>query len=198
MTKTIALRPRLNEKTYGLAESRVFVFDVGREINKHQIARAVEAQFDVKVTAVNTTNISGKPKRIVSVSGKRMKNAEGRRADIKKAYVTLAEGHSLPFFNAIEEEEQKEQAVQEKVDKAAAKQAAKDEKAAAKTTKPAKSEKPAAKPAAKVTKPAAKPSKKPAKPVEEAVPEPTEKKRHMPAWRGFRLRKKSKKNEDEK
>jgi large subunit ribosomal protein L23 len=128
MSKTIVLRPRLNEKTYGLAESRVYVFDVDRSVNKHSIARAVEAQFEVKVTAVNTTNIGGKTKRIISISGKRMKNAQGRRSDIKKAYVTLAEGNSLPFFNAVEEEEQKEQAVQQKVDKAAAKQAAKTDK----------------------------------------------------------------------
>jgi large subunit ribosomal protein L23 len=136
MSKTIALRPRLNEKTYGLAASRVYVFDVERGVNKHGIARAVEAQFDVKVLSVNTTNIAGKAKRIVSITGKRMKNAEGSRSDIKKAYVTLAEGNSLPFFNAIEEEEQKEQEVQEKVDKAAAKQASKAAKEADKETKP--------------------------------------------------------------
>lgn len=128
MSKSIMLRPRLNEKTYALAESRVYVFDVERSVNKHNIARAVEAQFEVKVDSVNTTNIPGKTKRIISITGKRMKNAEGSRKDIKKAYVTLSAGHSLPFFNAVEEEEQKEQAVQEKVDKAAAKQAAKDSK----------------------------------------------------------------------
>lgn len=137
MSKTIALRPRLNEKTYGLADVRVYVFDVDRGVNKHSIARAVEAQFDVKVTSVNTTNIGGKAKRTMSLSGKRLKNAEGRRSDIKKAYVTLAEGQSLPFFSAIEEEEQKEQAVQEKVDKAAAKEATKTAK---KTAKPQKDE----------------------------------------------------------
>lgn len=128
MSKTITLKPRLNEKTYVLAEKRVYVFDVDGSVNKHSIARAVEAQFEVKVTAVNTANIGGKAKRIVSISGKRMKNADGKRNDIKKAYVTLAEGHSLPFFNAIEEAEQKEEAVQEKVDKAAAKQTAKETK----------------------------------------------------------------------
>jgi large subunit ribosomal protein L23 len=130
MSKSITLKPRLNEKTYALAEKRVYVFDIGREVNKHAVARAVEAQFEVKVTAVNTTNISGKAKRIVSINGKRTKNAEGSRNDFKKAYVTLAEGFSLPFFNAIEEEDQKEQAVQEKVDKAAAKQAEKAAKPA--------------------------------------------------------------------
>lgn len=143
MSKNLILRPRLSEKTYGLSEGRVYVVDIPKTTNKHTVARAVEAQFEVKVAKVNTTNIKGKSKRVISISGKRVKNAEGRRDDIKKAYVTLAEGHSLPFFAAIEEEEQKEQVVQEKVDKAAAKQSAKTAKKTAKvapktddTTKP--------------------------------------------------------------
>lgn len=128
MSKTTTLKPRLNEKTYRLAESRVYVFDIEKGVNKHTVARAVETQFEVKVIAVNTLNTLGKAKRTISINGKRTVNAEGRRNGIRKAYVTLAEGHSLPFFNAIEEEDQKEQAVQEKVDKAADKQAAKDSK----------------------------------------------------------------------
>lgn len=130
MYKSVSLRPRLNEKTYALSESRVYVFEVERSVNKHTIARAVEAQFDVKVTSVNTTNIAGKAKRIISINGKRSKNAEGVRSDIKKAYVTLAEGDSLPFFAAVEESEQKEAAIQEKVEKAVAKKAAKEAKPA--------------------------------------------------------------------
>ncbi len=130
MDKTISLRPRLSEKTYGLSESRVYVLEIPATVNKHSVARAVEAQFEVKVNKVNIANIPGKTKRIMSITGKRVKNASGRRADIKKAYITLAEGHSLPFFNAIEEEETKEQELQEKVDKVAAKQAAKAEKPA--------------------------------------------------------------------
>jgi large subunit ribosomal protein L23 len=121
ISKTISLRPRLNEKTYSLSNDRVYVFDVDKAINKHDVARAVEAQFEVKVTAVNIMNVSGKAKRIVSINGKRTKNAEGKRSDIKKAYVTLAEGNSLPFFDAVEENEQKELALQEKLDKAAEK-----------------------------------------------------------------------------
>jgi large subunit ribosomal protein L23 len=128
MSKSITLKPRLNEKTYALAASRVYVFTVDPSVNKHTVARAVEEQFEVKVATVNTTLTKGKAKRIVSLTGKRMVNAEGKRPDFKKAYVTLQEGYSLPFFDAIEEEEQKEQAVQSKVDKAAAKQAEKDAK----------------------------------------------------------------------
>jgi large subunit ribosomal protein L23 len=125
MSKTITLRPRLSEKTYGLSESRVYVVEIPKDVNKHGVARAIEAQFDVKVARVNIANLPGKAKRIVSISGKRSKNSEGKRNDIKKAYVTLQEGSSLPFFAAVEEEEQKEQSTQAKIDKVAAKQAEK-------------------------------------------------------------------------
>lgn len=128
MSKTISLKPRLNEKTYALAEKGVYVFDVASNVNKHSIARAVEAQFEVTVTNVNTLNAKGKQKRTISLTGKRMLNSNGRRNDVKHAYVTLAEGNALPFFDAIEEADEKEQAMQEKLDKVAAKQAAKDEK----------------------------------------------------------------------
>lgn len=205
MSKTIALQPRLNEKTYGLAASRVYVFDVDRSVNKHTIARAVESQFEVKVTQVRTTNMSGKPKRTISLTGKRVKYGDdGSRSDFKKAYVTLAEGNALPFFDAIEEEEQKEQKVQEQFEKAAAKQAAKEDKAAAKSEK--KSEKKAEKSEkieesakdGKADKPAAKkPAGKAAKPADEqpAEPEAEEPKKHgLAAWRGFRLRKKDRGN----
>lgn len=131
MSKTITLRPRLSEKTYAQSEKRVYVVDIPSDANKHTVARAVEAQFEVKVTKVNIANIPGKSKRIISLTGKRMKNAEGKRNDIKKAYVTLAEGHSLPFFAAVEEEEAQEQKAQEQFDKAAEKQAKKEEKKAA-------------------------------------------------------------------
>lgn len=130
MSKTIVLKPRLNEKTYALSNERVYVFDVEKSVNKHNIARAVEAQFDVKVVSVNTTNQTGKAKRIISLDGKRMKNAEGSRKDFKKAYVTLAEGNALPFFSAIEEADEKQKETQAKIDKAVAKQAEKDAKPA--------------------------------------------------------------------
>lgn len=141
MSKSISLKPRLNEKTYALAANRVYVFTVDLDVNKHSIARAVEEQFEVKVSEVNTSLMKGKTKRIVSLTGKRMVNADGKRPDFKKAYVTLAEGHSLPFFDAIEEEDQKEQEMQSKVDKAAAKQAEKVEKKAVKKPSATKKDK---------------------------------------------------------
>ena len=128
MSKTISLRPHLSEKTYGLSSKRVYVFTIDKDVNKHSVARAVEAQFEVKVKAVNLTNLDGKAKRTISVSGKRSVNSNGKRNDIKKAYVTLVEGFSLPFFAAVEEAETQETATQAKIDKAAAKKADKPAK----------------------------------------------------------------------
>ena len=128
MSKIITLKPRLNEKTYAQSAQRVYVFDVDTSVNKHSVARAVEAQYEVKVAKVNTTTQAGKAKRIVSITGKRSVNAEGKRPDYKKAYVTLKEGFSLPLFEAVEEADAKQEATQAKVDAAVAKKEAKEAK----------------------------------------------------------------------
>lgn len=128
MSKNMTIIPKLNEKTYALAENRVYVFEVDNNANKHSIARAVEAQFEVKVDKVNTLNVKGKTKRVHNLTGKRSANTIGRRSDRRKAYVTLAEGFSLPFFEAIEEEQAKQDAAQTKIDEAAKKLAAKEAK----------------------------------------------------------------------
>jgi large subunit ribosomal protein L23 len=114
MSKTTLLRPRLSEKTFGLGTTKgVYVFDVPADVNKQMVAAAVTAQFEVTVTKVNMTNIKGKPKRLVRKGGRAL---DGRRSDIKKAYVTLKEGDKLPFFDEPEK------------DKKAAKKAEKESK----------------------------------------------------------------------
>jgi large subunit ribosomal protein L23 len=130
MYKHLVLRPRMSEKSYGLSQThRTYVFDVDSDVNKHSVAHAVEQQFEVVVSSVNITNIPGKAKRTIYKGGKAVK---GRESDTKKAYVTLAEGSSLPIFAAIEEEEAKVEATQEKLDKAATKAAEKEAKKTAK------------------------------------------------------------------
>jgi large subunit ribosomal protein L23 len=126
MEKTITLKPRLSEKSYGLSRSRVYVFDVAGDVNKHSVARAVAAQFDVEVTKVNIANIDGKSTRVISKGGRRV--SKGNRADIKKAYVTLAEGNTLPFFDAAEEADAAEAKAAEKAEKKAAKADKKEQK----------------------------------------------------------------------
>jgi len=131
MSKQLLLKPRLSEKTYALSTSRVYVFDVPKGTNKHDVVRAVSSQFEVKVVSVRIANIAGKAKRTISLSGKRVaQGSGGKQNDKRKAYVTLAEGNSLPFFAAVEEAEEKQEVAQEKVAKALDKKAEKDAKPA--------------------------------------------------------------------
>ena len=96
MDKTIVLKPRLSEKSYGLSQKHnTYVIDVSGDVNKHSVARAVAAQFDVVVTKVNIANIDGKAARVVSKGGRRV--SKGHRSDVKKAYVTLAEGSTVSY-----------------------------------------------------------------------------------------------------
>lgn len=128
MSKTLVLKPRLSERTYAHAQlGNVYVFEVSKDANKHTVARAVAEQFEVKVAAVNIANAKGKQKRTVSLTGKRRGNI-GERSDTKRAYVKLMKGFSLPVFAAVEEAEEKEQAVQERAEKLAAKQTRQDTK----------------------------------------------------------------------
>lgn len=116
------LKPRLSEKSFALSQTtNTFAIDVTSDMNAAQVAAAIETQFDVQVARVRVLNRKGKTKRTINITGKRSSNRRGTQSDLKKAYVTLATGSHLPFFEA----EEKEAA-------AAAKEAT-----AKKTTKPA-------------------------------------------------------------
>ena len=116
MSKTILLRPRLSEKTFSLStKGAVYVFDVPKDVNKHQIADAVAAQFEVNPVDVNVTNIKGKPKRSVRKTARAI---SGQRSGYKKAYVTLQKGQTLPFFDQPEEDKKADK----KAEKAAKKE----------------------------------------------------------------------------
>lgn len=136
------LRPRLSEKAYATSQmTNTFVIDVAKDLNKHEIAAEVEKQFEVKVATVRTVNRKGKTKRIMNTTGKRSSNQHGTQASIKKAYITLAAGSHLPFFEAEEQEAQEaikaEEKAAKKSDKASTKLSLKkaDKKAETKTSK---------------------------------------------------------------
>jgi large subunit ribosomal protein L23 len=115
MDKLMVLKPRLSEKTFGLSQSQnVYVFVVPTNASKQAIAAAVSAQFGVKVTQVNTTNVKGKAKRTVR---KRARPTMGQRSDTKKAYVALKEGDSLPFFETEDDKKKKSDKKADKADK---------------------------------------------------------------------------------
>jgi len=87
------LSPIITEKATYLSEQNKVVFRVANDATKDQIAEAVEALFKVKVTKVNTLNVKGKTKRF--------RGTMGRRSDIKKAIVTLAEGQSIDVATGL-------------------------------------------------------------------------------------------------
>jgi large subunit ribosomal protein L23 len=127
MSKVHSIQPILSEKTYSQSQNKVYSVMVPKDSNKHSVARAIEEQFEVIVKSVNILNLKGKSKRTVSIFGQRTSNKNGRRNDVKKAYVTLSKG-SLPFFQAIEDEEKRASESQEQIDKAIEKQKAKETK----------------------------------------------------------------------
>jgi large subunit ribosomal protein L23 len=119
---TITLKPRMSEKTYAMSQTGVYVFDVDTSVNKHEIADAVEGVYEVSVETVRTVTVKGKAKRMY----RKRRYENGRRSDVKKAYVTLKEGDQIPIFAAAEEQEVKEEKAQETIKKVADKKAKKD------------------------------------------------------------------------
>lgn len=127
------LKPRLSEKSFALSQTRnTYAIDIPVSINKYEVAEAVEKQFDVKVSDVRIINRKGKVKRIINTSGKRSSNRQGVQNDLRKAYVTLAEGSHLPFFaaeeKAIADAAEEAEKLSKKSDKKAEKKATKADK----------------------------------------------------------------------
>ena len=89
--RDILLAPVVSEKSYGLLDENKYTFLVSPGANKTEIKIAVEAVFGVKVTGVNTINRNGKRKRT--------KAGWGKRADTKRAVVSIAEGQRIDIFS---------------------------------------------------------------------------------------------------
>ena len=87
------LAPVITEKATILSEQNKVVFRVANDATKDEIAAAVEALFKVNVTKVNTLVVKGKTKRF--------RGRPGRRSDVKKAVVTLAEGQSIDITTGL-------------------------------------------------------------------------------------------------
>jgi large subunit ribosomal protein L23 len=87
-------RPLITERGSMLrAEKNQYFFEVVPAANKHEIKQAVELYFGVKVECVRTMNMRGKVKRMGRFTGK--------RADWKKAIVTLSEGDVIDVFDNV-------------------------------------------------------------------------------------------------
>ena len=89
--RDVIIQPVVSEKSYDLIDrNNTYTFVVDRRARKEEIRRAVEVLFDVRVLRVNTLNRKGKRKRTRFTMGK--------RADTKRAMVTLPIGQTVDIF----------------------------------------------------------------------------------------------------
>ncbi len=87
------LSPVITEKATYLSELNKVVFQVAKDATKAEIADAIQELFKVQVVKVNTLIVKGKTKR--------WRGRPGRRSDVKKAIVTLAEGQSIDVATGL-------------------------------------------------------------------------------------------------
>ena len=91
----VLIKPLLTEKTSILKDAvQQVTFFVHPAANKVEIKRAVEKAFDVKVLSINVVNRA-------AVDRKRQGRVTGRVPGCKKAYVTLAQGDKIEFFEGV-------------------------------------------------------------------------------------------------
>ena len=91
----IIKRPIITEQSMAETENKKYTFEVSKDANKIEIAKAVEEIFGVKVAKVNTINMYGKEKRMGRYPA-------GRRPARKKAMVTLTEdSKTIEFFEGM-------------------------------------------------------------------------------------------------
>ena len=89
----VIVSPVITEKATMASEENKVVFRVRKDATKPQIKAAVEHLFDVKVDAVNTLLRKGKRKVF--------RGFKGTQSDVKKAIVTLAEGHKIDVTTGL-------------------------------------------------------------------------------------------------
>ena len=87
------LSPVITEKSTIVSEYNQVVFEVPLGASKPEIKTAVEQLFGVSVRAVNTMRVKGKTKRFRGI--------KGRRSDVKKAVVTLADGDQIDIATGL-------------------------------------------------------------------------------------------------
>ncbi|EXM39204.1 MULTISPECIES: 50S ribosomal protein L23 [Ruminococcus] len=89
----IIIKPIITEDSMDRLADNKYTFQVAKDANKIEIAKAIEEIFDVKVAKVNTISVKGKEKR--------MGRYTGFRPDWKKAIVTLEGEKTIEFFDGM-------------------------------------------------------------------------------------------------
>jgi large subunit ribosomal protein L23 len=89
----VIVSPVITEKATKISENNQYVFKVSINSDKKLIKQAIEKLFKVKVKGINTTKVKGKVKIF--------KGTKGKRADYKKAIVSLKEGENLDYSGGV-------------------------------------------------------------------------------------------------
>ena len=89
----VIVSPVITEKATVASEHNKVVFKVASKATKPQIKEAVEKLFDVKVKSVNTNIRKGKIKAV--------KGRIGEQSPVKRAVVTLEEGHHIDVTTGL-------------------------------------------------------------------------------------------------
>ena len=89
----VIIAPLITEKATNASEFNKVVFKVAMTATKPQIKEAVEKLFDVKVKSVNTLVRKGKTKVF--------RGQFGSQSDVKRAIVTLEEGHRIDVTTGL-------------------------------------------------------------------------------------------------
>jgi len=88
----VIISPRITEKTVKLMDKGVYTFNVRKDANKTEVAKAIKLIFKVEPLSVNIVNFPGKRKRN-NRTGKMGKKSGG-----KKAIVYLKEGDKISLI----------------------------------------------------------------------------------------------------
>ena len=89
--RDVIKRPVISEKSIASTAHQQFTFEVHPDATKTQIRDAVVKIFNVHVVKINTVNLAGKTK----TTARKGARTAGKRADWKKATVTLKPGESI-------------------------------------------------------------------------------------------------------
>ena len=90
----IIIRPVITEKSMMGTAMKKYTFEVAKNANKIEIAKAVEELFGVKVKKVNTLNVRGHLRR--------QGRTQGYTPSWKKAVVTITEdSKNIEFFESM-------------------------------------------------------------------------------------------------
>jgi large subunit ribosomal protein L23 len=89
--RDVILAPVITEKSMTAAADNQYTFEVHPHATKTQIRDAAKALFNVDVLSVNTRNVKGKVKTVA----RKKQRTTGKRADWKKAIITIKAGQKI-------------------------------------------------------------------------------------------------------